>query len=81
MDDESFKTLKDRIRDKVFRFNPDLKMWIDEEYKDEMLWRVTTLKRDSAGYEQVLAKNPLLKEFFDRGPILVIWKDKIYRVR
>jgi len=81
LDDESSKPLKVRIRDKVFRYDSNLKMWIDQEYKDEMLWRVLRLKRGGKEYEQVLASDPLLKEFFDRGPILIVWKHKIYKVR
>jgi hypothetical protein len=57
-------------------------MWIDEAYKEEtMLFRVQRLTRDSKDYKDVLAKEPQLKEFFDRAPILVVWKNKIYRVR
>lgn len=79
LDDESFKPMTVRIRDKVFRFEGN--MWIDQAYKPEMQWRVSTLKRGSKQYEQVLSEEPLLKEFFDRGPIILLWKDKIYRVR
>jgi len=81
LDDESAKPLKVRIRDKVFRFDHNLKMWIDQDYKDEMLWRVLRLRRGSKEYEQVLANNPPIKEFFDHGPILIVWKHKIYKVR
>src|SRR5262249_34073477 len=81
LDDESFKPLLVRIRDKVFRFERDLKMWIDQAYKPEMRWRVLKLTRGSKQYEQVLSTDPALKEFFDQGPILIIWKDKIYKVQ
>lgn len=80
LDDESFKPLTVRIRNKVFRFDKD--MWIDQDYKPEMQrWRVLPVKRGSKQYEQILADDPLLKEFFNQGPILVIWKDKIYKVQ
>lgn len=79
-DDESSKRLIDYIRDKVFRFEDG--MWIDQAYKPEMQeWRVWNLTRGSKEYEQVLAKEPLLKEFFVRAPIIVVWNNKIYKVR
>jgi hypothetical protein len=79
LDDESFKPLIVRIRDKVFRFEKD--MWIDQAYKPEMQWRVLKLTRGSKQYEQVLSNDPSLKEFFDHGPMIIVWKDKIYKVR
>lgn len=78
-DDESVKPLTVRIRNKVFRFEQG--MWIDQVYKPEIMrWRVLKLTRGSKEYDQVLADDPRLKEFFDHGPILVVWGDKIYRV-
>jgi hypothetical protein len=66
------------IRDKVFRFEKG--MLIDQEYNPEMQkWRVWTLKSGSEQYKQVLAAEPQLKEFFDRCPILIVWKNKIYK--
>jgi hypothetical protein len=67
------------IRDKVFRFERGV--LIDQEYNPEMQkWRVWALKSGSEAYKQVLANEPLLKEFFDRGPILIVWKNRIYKV-
>src|SRR5215510_383884 len=82
-DDESSAPLKRTIRDKKFVLWCDINMWIDEAYKEEtMQFRQTRLKRGSEEYEAVLAKEPQLKEFFDRlGSILIVWKNKIYRVR
>jgi hypothetical protein len=78
-DDESLKPLTVRIRDKVFRFEQN--MWIDQAYRPEVArWRVTRLVRGSKEFERVLADDPQLKEFFDHGPIIIVWKDKIYRV-
>jgi len=78
-DDESSKSMVWRIRGKVFRFEKD--MWVDQEYKPEMQeWRRWTLKRGSDQYKRVLADEPLLKEFFDHGPILIVWKNRIYKV-
>jgi len=78
-DDESLKPLTVRIRDKVFRFEQN--MWIDQAYRPQVArWRVTKLVRGSKEYERVLADDPQLKEFFDHGPIIIVWKDKIYRV-
>jgi hypothetical protein len=81
-DDESAKPLKHRIRDKVFVFRREVNMWYDEVYKEEtMQFRLLKLTRDTKEYKEVLAKEPMLKEFFDHGPILVVWKNKIYKVR
>jgi hypothetical protein len=78
-EDESPKPMMIPIRDKVFRFEKGT--LIDREYNSEMQkWRVWTLKRGSEAYKQVLASEPQLKEFFDRGPILIVWKNRIYKV-
>jgi hypothetical protein len=77
------------IRDKIFCFEkckgPDLEkirgMWIDREYDfEKQKWNIWTLTRDSEAYKKVLADEPLLKEFFDHGPILIVWKNRIYKV-
>ena len=77
---ESSKLLVWRVRGKVFRFEKG--MWIDQEYKPEMQeWRRWTLTRDSEQYKRVLRDEPMLKEFFDKGPILIVWKNNtIYKV-
>jgi hypothetical protein len=81
LDEESFKPLATTIRGKSFRFDRDRGMWIDQSYKPERdRWRLKKLMRGSKEYEHVLAADPQLKDFFDRGPILVIWKDTIYKV-
>ncbi len=72
------KLLTIRVRDKVLSYQSG--MWIDSAYKPEMAWRVTKLVRDSEEYNQVLAAEPQLKEYFDRGSIIIIWKNKIYKV-
>ena len=78
-DDESSKLMVWRIRGKVFRFEKDT--WVDQEYKPEMQeWRRWTLTRGSDEYKRVLADEPLLKIFFDHGPILIVWKNRIYKV-
>jgi len=80
-DDESSKPLKRRIRDKVFVFRRDINMWIDESYKeDTMKFRVLRLWRGSKEYQDTLTQDPQLKEFFEFGPILIVWKNKVYRV-
>jgi hypothetical protein len=77
------------IRDKIFCFEkckgPDLEkirgMWIDREYDfEKQKWNVWTLPRDSEAYKKVLADEPQLKEFFDHGPILIVWKNRVYKV-
>ena len=81
-DDESPKQLKQRIRDKLFIYQRDINMWFDQAYKEEtMKFRVYPLRRGSKEYEDVLAKEPELREFFEHGPILVVWKNKIYKVK
>lgn len=80
-DDEGPKQLKHRIRDKVFVFHRNINMWFDQDYRDEtMLFRRLTLRRGSKDYEDVLAKDPQLKEFFEFGQITIVWKNKVYRV-
>jgi Putative zinc-finger len=78
-ENESPKLMVKRLRGKVFRREKGT--WIDQEYKPEMQqWRRWTLKRGSEEYKRALAKEPLLKEFFDLAPILVVWNDEIYKV-
>jgi hypothetical protein len=78
-ENESPKPMLIPIRDKVFRFEKG--MLIDQEYNPGLQkWRVWTLPIGSEAYKQVLANEPLLKEFFDRGPILIVWKNRIYKV-
>jgi hypothetical protein len=78
-DDETPKPMLVMIRGKVFDFEKG--MLTDREYKPEMQkWNVWTLRRGSEEYKQVLADEPLLKEFFDQAPILIVWGDRIYKV-
>jgi Putative zinc-finger len=80
-EDESANTLvlPWRWRGKVFRRGKG--MWIDQEYKPEMQeWRLFVLPRGSEQYKRVLRDEPLLKEFFDKAPILIVWKNRIYKV-
>ncbi len=72
------KVLAVRRRDKVFNYQGGF--WVDSAYKPEMAWRVTKLTLDSAEFDQVLATEPLLKEYFAHGPAIVVWKDKIYKL-
>lgn len=72
------KVLSIRRRDKVF--NHQGGFWVDSAYKSEMAWRVTKVVFDSEQYKQLLAAEPLLKEYFAHGPAIVVWKDKIYKV-
>jgi hypothetical protein len=83
------KPMQIMIRDKIFCFEkckgPDLEkirgMWIDREYDfEKQKWNLWTLKSGSEEYKQVLADEPLLKEFFDHGPILIVWKNRVYKV-
>lgn len=77
-DDDAPKPMLIPIRDKLFRFERG--MLIDREYNPETQeWRVWTIERGTEQYKKVLAEEPLLKEFFDRGPIIIVWKNRIYK--
>lgn len=67
-----------RRRDKVFNYQSGF--WVDSAYKPEMAWRVTKVVLDSEEYKQLLAAEPMLKEYFAHGQAIVVWKDKIYKV-
>lgn len=88
-DDATPRPMQIMIRDKTFCFEkckgPDLEkfrgMWIDREYDfEKQKWNIWTLPRGSEAYKKVLADEPLLKEFFDHGPILIVWKNRVYKV-
>jgi len=88
-DDGALNPMQIMIRDKIFCFEkckgPDLEkfrgMWIDRAYDfEKQKWNLWTLRRGSEEYKQVLADEPLLKEFFDHGPILIVWKNRVYKV-
>jgi putative zinc finger protein len=67
------------FRGKTFRFIRGY--WIDDKFDSEMsAWRITWLRRNSEQYNRVLAEEPQLAEFFEFGPIIIVWQDKIYRV-
>jgi hypothetical protein len=78
-DDESANGMVKRFHGKVFLIVKGT--WIDQDYKPETQeWRVFSLPRGSDEYKRVLASEPQLKEFFDKGPILIVWKNQIYKV-
>lgn len=78
-DEEEHRFLIRRFHNRVFRFENGV--WVDQEYKDDLMkWRVTKLIAGSEEFKQVLAAEPQLKAYFDKAPILVIWRDKIYKV-
>lgn len=54
--------------------------WIDEEYKSDTTMPLIRLTRGSARYQQILIENPTLEQFFKLGPVIVIWKGKVYEV-
>jgi len=72
------KLLSIRVHDKVFNFQAG--MWVDQAYKSDMAWRVIKLVQESDDYKRVLADDPQLKDFFERGSVIVVWKDKIYKI-
>lgn len=68
-----------KLRDKTFSFENGA--WIDHAYKpDLMYWRVIRLETGSREYERLLADDPQLREFFNLGQIIIVWRDKIYKV-
>jgi hypothetical protein len=79
-DAESLSLMEYPFRDKVFvRKNG---VWIDKEYNSEMQeWRRRPLTRGSEQYKRVLAEEPQLKAFFEMGPIIIVWKNRIYKVQ
>jgi hypothetical protein len=88
-DDDTLNPMYKMIRDKIFCFEkckgPDLEkirgMWIDQEYDfEKQKMNIFSYKSGSEEYKQVLAAEPLLKEFFDHRPILIVWKNKVYKV-
>jgi hypothetical protein len=88
-EDEAPNPMQKMVRNKIFCFEkckgPDLEkvrgMWIDREYDFEKhKWNVWTLKRGDEQYKKILADEPLLKEFFDDAPILIVWGDRVYKV-
>jgi hypothetical protein len=80
-DAESLKPMEWPFRGKVFVLEKGI--WIDQEYKSEMQkeWLRWTLTRGSEQYKRVLAEEPQLKAFFDKGPIIIVWKNRIYKVQ
>jgi hypothetical protein len=78
-DDETVSPLTIKVRDKKFSFQRGI--WIDQAYKPEiMYWRVSRIVQGSKEYERLLAEEPQLKEFFNLGKIIIVWRDKVYRV-
>ncbi len=68
-----------KLRDKTFSYENGT--WIDQSYKpDLMYWRVIRLETGSREYERLLADDPQLREFFNLGQIIIVWRDKIYKV-
>lgn len=73
------KQLVVRISDKIFHY--DKGVLIDQEYRPDMAkWNRWTLTPGSKEYNEILAKIPALKLFFDHGPIIVVWKNGIYTI-
>ncbi|MFN0086619.1 MAG: zf-HC2 domain-containing protein [Blastocatellia bacterium] len=77
-EDETAHFLIVRIHNRVFRFEDGT--WIDQEYKPEMQWRITKLIHGSAEFQRVLEQEPQLKPYFDKRSIIVVWRDKIYKI-
>ncbi|MCI0664416.1 MAG: zf-HC2 domain-containing protein [Acidobacteria bacterium] len=77
--DETEKFLIRYLRHKTFSYQRGF--WVDHEYKpEEDMYRVTHLVRGSKEFESLLAKEPQLKEFFSLGKIILVWRERIFRV-
>ncbi len=78
-DDETINPLTRKVRDKTFYFERGI--WVDQSFKQNtMAWRITRISRGSREYERIIADEPLLKEFFDLGQVIVVWRERVYRV-
>jgi hypothetical protein len=77
-DEETARYLIVRIHNRVFRFEDGT--WIDQEYKPEMQWRLTKLVHGSEEFQRILEQEPQLKPYFDKRSIIVVWRDKIYKI-
>ncbi len=77
--DESVAPLTRKVRDKSFRFERGI--WIDDAYKPELMaWRIVKITQGNNEYDAILAAEPVLREFFSLGRVILVWKDKVYRV-
>ncbi len=78
-DDETINPLVRKVQDKTFVY--DRGFWVDQAYRDNLMaWRVVRLVLGSKEYERVLQEQPNLKEFFKLRPVIVVGRDKVYRV-
>ena len=77
-EDENARYLIVRVHNRVFRRENGT--WIDQEYKPEMQWRLTKLVYGSPEFQRILEQEPQLKPYFDKRSIIVVWRDKIYKV-
>ncbi len=78
-DEEIPRQLVHRMRDKVFRYENGT--WIDMDYKPEkMYWRITRIERGTREYERLVADEPQIREFLNLDQLILVWRDKIYRI-
>ena len=77
--DEGVAPLTRKVRDKSFRFERGI--WIDDAYKPELMaWRIVKISRGNSEYDAILAAEPVLRDFFSLGRVILVWKDKVYRI-
>ena len=77
--DETEKFLIRYVRDKTFSYQRGF--WVDHDYNPGVtMWKVTHITRGSKQFEDLLSKEPHLKEFFSLGKVILVWRDEIYRV-
>jgi Ca-activated chloride channel family protein len=56
-------------------------VWVDSEYKTDSKISEITLKFAEADYFELIGKEPELGKFFALGEqVVVVWKNKVYRV-
>jgi hypothetical protein len=75
---EQLKPMMQRLNGHTFFFEHGY--WIDEEYKSDTTMPLVRLTRGNTRYQQTLIENPSLEQFFKLGPVIVVWKGKVYEV-
>lgn len=80
--EEDFKALITHINGRTFTRENRIEggIWVDQEY-NRLAWRgLTQLVQGTNEYERVLKTEPQLQPFFEKAPIIVVWRDRIYKV-
>lgn len=67
-----------RVGEKRFHFENGV--WVDNQYRPAENLPVTRLTHGSAEFDEVLAKTPELKPYFELKPVIVVWQGTVYQV-